>query len=109
MPMRRALYPPDWDELAVAVKDAAGWRCEGCGAEHGSWRRNRHGKLARVILAACHLLDPNPASRDGLGALCQWDHLEHDRDQHRQSRRATLRARKAICDLWDWAATSRAA
>ena len=30
MPMDRSKYPPNWDEIATAVKDACGWKCEGC-------------------------------------------------------------------------------
>lgn len=30
MPMNRALYPDDWEERALAIKTAAGWRCENC-------------------------------------------------------------------------------
>ena len=31
MPMIRSLYPPNWDEIALRVKEAANWRCESCG------------------------------------------------------------------------------
>ena len=36
MPMRsrRALYPEDWEAIAAAVKEAAGWRCEQIGRAH---------------------------------------------------------------------------
>lgn len=27
-------YPPDWDEIASAIKEAAGWRCIRCGHPH---------------------------------------------------------------------------
>jgi hypothetical protein len=30
MPMNRAHYPPNWDAIATAVKEAAGWRCQEC-------------------------------------------------------------------------------
>lgn len=33
MPMRRDQYPTDWDEIAMAVKEAAGWRCQECGMQ----------------------------------------------------------------------------
>lgn len=33
MPMDRSLYPPNWNEIAQRVKDAAGWRCQECGKE----------------------------------------------------------------------------
>jgi hypothetical protein len=31
MPMDRSLYPKNWDEIASAIKEAAGWRCVECG------------------------------------------------------------------------------
>jgi len=31
MPMRRELYPPNWEEIALSVKQAAHWHCEACG------------------------------------------------------------------------------
>lgn len=37
MPMDRSRYPADWNEIAKAVKDKAGWCCEECGLVHGMW------------------------------------------------------------------------
>ena len=31
MPMDRSLYPPNWEEIAKGIKDAAGWKCQECG------------------------------------------------------------------------------
>lgn len=31
MPMQRKLYPDDWDEIALAIKEAANWHCQSCG------------------------------------------------------------------------------
>jgi hypothetical protein len=31
MPMDRKLYPKNWDSIATAIKEAAGWRCDECG------------------------------------------------------------------------------
>jgi hypothetical protein len=31
--MDKRLYPNDWDTIALAVKDEAGWRCEECGRD----------------------------------------------------------------------------
>ena len=49
----RALYPADWPAIARRVKDAAGWRCQHCGARHGAWgARDRRGRLIEVDPAA---------------------------------------------------------
>lgn len=31
MPMDRRLYPANWNAIARAIKDAAGWTCQECG------------------------------------------------------------------------------
>ena len=31
MPMDRSLYPDNWDEIALAIKQEADWHCEDCG------------------------------------------------------------------------------
>lgn len=30
MPMQRHLYPDNWEEIALAVKESAGWVCQWC-------------------------------------------------------------------------------
>jgi 5-methylcytosine-specific restriction endonuclease McrA len=60
-------YPADWKDVARAVKDRAGWRCEACGTPHGPPPR---------VLTVDHL-DHNPenCSDENLIALCQRCHL----------------------------------
>ena len=31
MPMQRDRYAPNWDEIALGIKEAAGWVCDHCG------------------------------------------------------------------------------
>lgn len=33
MPMERERYPADWQRIALAKKEAVGWRCERCGKQ----------------------------------------------------------------------------
>lgn len=33
MPMKRELYPVDWEAIATAVKGAADWTCQQCGRQ----------------------------------------------------------------------------
>lgn len=35
MPMKRELYPEDWEQISLGVKERAGWQCEWCGVKHG--------------------------------------------------------------------------
>lgn len=33
MPVDWSRYPPDWDAIALRVKEAADWRCQDCGMQ----------------------------------------------------------------------------
>ena len=80
MPMNRSIYPKDWDEIAHALKQRAGWRCEHC-----TRRCQRAGDPftdGRHVLTVAHLdHDPsNPYAR--LMVLCIPCHLTYDRARH---------------------------
>lgn len=61
-------YPLDWNGIAAAVKDAAGWRCVRC--DHP------HDPAAGYTLTVHHLdLDPSNNRWWNLAALCQRCHL----------------------------------
>lgn len=32
MPLNRKNYPADWEDISLRVREAAGWRCQWCGA-----------------------------------------------------------------------------
>lgn len=36
MPMDRSRYLDNWNEISRAIKERAGWKCEGCGEGCGS-------------------------------------------------------------------------
>jgi 5-methylcytosine-specific restriction endonuclease McrA len=61
-------YPADWDQIALDVKDRAGWRCVRCGHPHDA---------AQGYLLTVHHLDLSPANCAwwNLAALCQRCHL----------------------------------
>lgn len=58
-------------------------------------------RLVRIALSTAHL-DHDPANNRArnLKALCQVCHLQHDRAEHQRRRQETLKARKAIGDLF---------
>jgi hypothetical protein len=103
MPIRpemRDVYPPDWDARSLAVKEAAGWRCQCTGfcgrpSNHIDPEGrcvNRHGRPAfasgsTVVLTTAHL-DHDPENWDDprLAALCQGCHLWYDREHHAETR-----------------------
>lgn len=106
-PENRDRYPADWPEISLAVKEAAGWRCE-CKGECGravdhlsdiDWRCwNHHNQAAYgtgslVVLTTAHLdHTPENCSIENLRAMCQGCHLHYDRDHHAATRAATRRA-----------------
>ncbi len=53
--MMCAGYPEDWDVIAKAVKEAAGWLCEHCGHVH---------EVASGYVLTVHHLDGDPANCD---------------------------------------------
>ena len=73
-------YPPDWDEIARQVKDAAGWRCEHCQAPHDP---------ASGHTLTVHHLDGNPMN-------CDWDNLVAlcQRPAHHPARQERVRLRR---------------
>jgi hypothetical protein len=85
-----------WDEAASLWRDDAGrpatW------PDMLDYTRFRH---RRFHLGTAHL-DHNPqnSSHRNLKALCQRCHLRHDRLEHRRRRRANLRRRRALGDLF---------
>lgn len=61
-------YPDNWDKIALAVKRAAGWRCEHCGHAHDIDTGH--------VLTVHHLdMDTSNCDPDNLVALCQRCHL----------------------------------
>lgn len=83
MPMDRALYPDNWEDIALEAKIAADWTCQHCGVRRGDRQINRHGLLRRVVLTAAHLNhDPwNPDAQ--LEVLCWPCHARYDAAQRR--------------------------
>lgn len=87
----RWLYPTNWDEVARACKEHAGWRCEFCGIAQGTEVvSERTGVVYTIYLAAAHLdHDPwNPEPR--LAALCPSCHARYDYSWQERQRRLEL-------------------
>jgi hypothetical protein len=61
-------YPPDWPEIAMRVKDEAGWKCVRCGHPHD---------IDSDHVLTVHHLDMNPSNSAwwNLAVLCQRCHL----------------------------------
>ncbi len=126
MPMNRADYPDNWEELRTAVLKRAGDRCEcigECGVEHsehdgeGGGIKADDGREAsgrcqffnrdglpsggRVILTTAHLCrDSKCDDLFHLKSMCQGCHLRYDKDQHADTRarnRDAKRGQERLC------------
>jgi hypothetical protein len=112
-PENRARYPADWREISRRIRfERAGERCEcegECGGHgHNGRCANFHGDPgwpngSTVVLTTAHL-DHTPENCDdeNLRAMCQYCHLNYDRDHHAQTAAATRAAALAdqMAPLW---------
>jgi hypothetical protein len=94
-PENTARYPADWPAISLAVKQEAGWRCEGspvypeCRASNG----HPHPVTGSTVVLTVGHLDHNPENceRANLRAWCQRCHNTYDRP-HRAATAAATRA-----------------
>lgn len=93
-PMRRDLYPPNWEAISRRVRADAGNRCQFCGVRNGSIRITGS-KATRIVLTVAHL-DHDPRNNDdrNLRALCQRCHLRHDARLHAANAARTRAAKR---------------
>lgn len=98
MPMQRHLYPPNWNEIATAVKDAANWTCQECGKhcwKPGEWDaediKADRSAWAEGVLTVAHLNhQPEDCRPENLRALCAPCHCRYDLSQMPLKRRLKL-------------------
>lgn len=114
MPMDKKRYPPQWERISLAIRRAAGNRCEKCGIANGvplpSGRKHKDGSPKKVVLTTAHLGVPfatgdgyRPGDkhdkfdirRENLSALCQACHLREDLPDHMEHARLTRLRKKA--------------
>lgn len=87
---RSSLYPPDWDQIAQAIKARANWRCVQCAVPHFL------DGLHKNILTVHHLdRDPANSSPENLVALCASCHNRAEARERAKQARATIRRRLA--------------
>ena len=73
MPMNFSRYPKNWKAIAIAVKEAANWKCQQCGidcSDPKQWRGDRY--LQAMFTLTVHHVDRNPENNqpENLIALC---------------------------------------
>lgn len=104
MPMRADRYPPDWKQIARAIKDAADWICQDCGMQ--CRRPGEKLDTHRRTMSVHHLGAPKDDGTPGdmhdkmdcrpcnLIALCSACHLARDLPGHVLNAARTRRAKK---------------
>ena len=86
MPMDRKKYPANWDQLARAVKDETGWKCEECGRQ--CYRPGEKVESFANVLTVAHLNHkPWDCRRENLRALCSGCHNRYDAKHRAETRR----------------------
>lgn len=74
MPMDPSRYPDNWPEIAQAVKEAANWTCQECGAGH-----MEDGTMGTCLTVHHPDCDPENEPYARKQALCARCHLRADR------------------------------
>ena len=86
MPVDWSLYPDDWREIALAVKEEADWQCEMCGKQC-----RRPGEMfdthKRTLTVAHCNHDSMDCRPENLCAACAPCHLRYDAQHHAETRR----------------------
>jgi hypothetical protein len=110
MPVDMNRYPKNWPQISLRIRLRAEGicECEGeCGAHHGRCTASNYGLHpvtgSKVIFTVAHLGVDLPDGTKGnkhnkmdvrdenLKAMCQYCHLNFDRDEHLENRKATAR------------------
>lgn len=101
----RHLYPENWKEISLAIRQRANWRCEVCCkscrrpgesleifASRAGLSAELHQNPQRWCLTVAHLNhEPSDCSPENLKAMCAPCHLKYDAQHHVNSRRANQR------------------
>ena len=93
-PEKKKLYPPNWAQISLLIRQQAGWKCELCKSAQNKPQIVTGGI---VILTVHHINgDPTDNRRINLIALCQCCHNRLDQPfRHKPKERGVL-----FDDLW---------
>jgi hypothetical protein len=94
MPIRdKSAYPVNWHAIALAIKEAAGWRCESCGMQCRT--PDEPFDTHRRTMSVAHLNhEPSDCAPSNLAAWCSACHLRFDAPMHARHAAATRRAKR---------------
>lgn len=118
-PVDMSLYPPNWKEISLRIREREGHRCKWCGIPNHSivhraildkfmWISHEewltlppddaalYGKASKIFLTVAHLNHTPADCRDeNLAALCNRCHLNYDAKFHAQNAKKTRARRDA--------------
>ena len=121
MPMKPENYPANWKQISLAIREAAGNKCEFCGVTNkaigardkfGEWHDSEsienmsasqgdilfdeYPTYIRIVLTVAHHPDPDPmnCSPENLHALCQRCHNRLDNPMRVEHAKATRGKKK---------------
>lgn len=104
MPMQYDRYPPDWDAIALRIKEAAAWICQDCGMQcrkpgepfdtHKRTMSVHHMGVDKPDGTPGDMHDKQDCRPENLRALCSKCHLLRDLPGHIANAARTRRARK---------------
>jgi len=88
----KSRYPANWREISNERKEAVGWKCELCGAEHGKPNPRTGSKVVLTVHHIEHLEGtPEDNQYPNLIVLCQKCHLRLDLGKHIRNAKTTRR------------------
>lgn len=94
-------YPADWREIALTVKERAGWQCEWVESDGTRCSRKQGDPLPdnksgwKVVLSVAHLNHiASDCRMDNLKAMCSMHHLRYDAHLHARHAKETVRRKR---------------
>jgi len=100
----RRRYPPNWEQLARACKERAGWQCEHCHVKQHTLMTSAKGTPYIIYLHAAHTHHDPPNPQPALIALCVSCHARYDAGHRQRQRRIALerlKHRRALAERFD--------
>lgn len=94
MPMEKERYPANWKQIALEIKEAAGWKCEQCGKQ--CRKPGEPFDTHKRTLTVAHMdHTPENVAKSNLKALCAPClkalcapcHLRYDAKHHAETRK----------------------
>jgi 5-methylcytosine-specific restriction endonuclease McrA len=97
--MIRSLYPKNWDDIALAIKQEANWTCQKCGKQclepHQvleEYKRDRRNWAIHTLTVHHKDHVPSNCDRQNLIALCSVCHTR----QHAQDKKYGIRTGQMV-------------